>query len=88
MLTHDLVLKITYLEKECGLCIDTCKGELGGVLMQDGQVVCYESRKLNEHEQNYPTHDFELAAIIHALKMWRHYILGRWFVLMRVTTLG
>lgn len=40
--------------------------------MQEGQVVCYESRKLNEHEQNYMTHDLELVSIIHALKMWRH----------------
>ena len=37
--------------------------------MWDGQVVCYESQKLNEHEQNYPTHDMELAMIIHALKV-------------------
>ena len=51
--------------------------------MQEGQVVCYESRKLNEHEQSYPTHDLELAMIIHALKMWRHYLLGRRFTLMR-----
>ena len=50
--------------------------------MRDGQVVCYESRKMNEHEQNYLTHDLELVVIIHALKMWRHYRLGRRFVLM------
>lgn len=37
---------------------------------------------MNEHEQNYPMHDLELAAIIHALKMWRHYLLGRRFTLM------
>jgi hypothetical protein len=37
---------------------------------------------LNEHEQRYATHDLELAAIVHALKMWRHYLLGRRFVLM------
>ncbi len=50
--------------------------------MQDGHVVFYESRKLNEHEQNYPTHDLEIVAIIHALKMWRHYLLGRRFTFM------
>ena len=50
--------------------------------MQEGKVICYESRKLNEHEVNYVTHDLELAAIVHALKMWRHYLLGRKFVLM------
>ena len=45
-------------------------------------MVCYESRKLSEHEQNYVTHDLELVAIIHALKMWRLYPLGKRFVLM------
>jgi len=45
-------------------------------------VVYYESRKLNEHEKNYVTHDLELVAIIHVLKMWRHYILGRRLILM------
>jgi hypothetical protein len=50
--------------------------------MQEGKVIYYESRKLNEHEVNYVTHDLELAAIAHALKMWRHYLLGRKFVLM------
>ena len=38
--------------------------------------------KLNDHEQNYVTHDLELAAIIHLLKMWSHYVVGRRFILM------
>jgi hypothetical protein len=45
-------------------------------------VIFYESRKLNENEINYVTCDLELAAIVHALKMWRHYLLGIIFVLM------
>ena len=45
-------------------------------------MVCYELRKLNDHEQNYVSHDLELAVIIHALKVSRHYLLGRRFVLM------
>ena len=40
-------------------------------------IIFYELRKLKEHENNYATHDLELASIIHALKMWRHYLLGR-----------
>jgi hypothetical protein len=44
--------------------------------MQDGQVVSYASRQLREHEENYPTHDLELAAVVHALKIWRHYVIG------------
>ena len=46
------------------------------MLMQDGKVVAYASRQLRPHEQNYPTHDLELAAVIFALKIWRHYLYG------------
>jgi hypothetical protein len=55
----------------------TCKEGLGGVLSQNGYVVCYESRKLKENERKYVTHDLELAVIMHALKMWRHYLMGK-----------
>jgi hypothetical protein len=57
------------------------QGRLGGVLTQNGHVICYESRKLKEHERNYVTHDLELVAIVHALKKWRHYLMGREFEL-------
>jgi hypothetical protein len=63
------------------VCIDACKEGLGGVLSQEGFVICYESRKLKEHERNYATHDLELAAIVHALRKWRHYLMGRRFEL-------
>nr|ABG65937.1 retrotransposon protein, putative, Ty3-gypsy subclass [Oryza sativa Japonica Group] len=49
---------------------------LACVLMQDGKVVAYASRQLRPHEKNYPTHDLELAAVVHALKIWRHYLFG------------
>ena len=49
--------------------------------MQDNHVVCYESRKLKEHEKNYDTHNLELAAIVHALNIWRHYLMGNFFEL-------
>jgi hypothetical protein len=55
---------------------DASKQGLGCVLMQEGHVIAYASRQLRKHEQNYPTHDLELAAVIHALKIWRHYLLG------------
>ena len=63
------------------VCTDACKEGLGGVLSQRDHVVCYESRKLKEHERNYATHDLELAVIVHALKMWRHYLMGNKFEL-------
>jgi hypothetical protein len=44
--------------------------------MLEGQVVCYASRQLRKHEENYPTHDLELATVVHALKIWRHYLIG------------
>jgi hypothetical protein len=46
------------------------------VLMQDNRVIAYASRTHRPHEQNYPTHDLELAAVVHALKIWRHYLMG------------
>ena len=49
---------------------------LGCVLMQYKRVVAYASRQLKKHELNYPTHDLELAAVIFALKTWRHYLYG------------
>jgi hypothetical protein len=81
LLTHAPVLKIADLDANFLVCTYACKEGLRGVLMQEGSVVYYESRRLNEHEANYVTHDLELAAIVHALKMWRHYLLGWKFVL-------
>jgi ribonuclease HI len=55
---------------------DTSGIGLGCVLMQNNRVIAYASRALRPHEQNYPTHDLELAAVIHALKIWRHHLMG------------
>jgi hypothetical protein len=44
--------------------------------MQEGQVIAYASRALRPHELNYPTHDLELADVVQALKIWRHYRMG------------
>ena len=49
---------------------------LGCVLTQREKVIAYASRQLKEHEKNYPTHDLELAAVVFALKIWRHYLYG------------
>ena len=55
---------------------DASRIGLGWVLMQDGKVVAYASGLLKPHEQNYPTHDLELAAVVFTLKIWRHYLYG------------
>ena len=58
---------------------DASKDGLGCVLMQLRRVVAYGSRQLKNHEQNYPTHDMELAAIVFALKIYHHYLYGEQF---------
>ena len=55
---------------------DASREGLGCVLMQNGNVIAYASRKLKPHEQNYPIHDLELAAVIFTLKKWRHFLYG------------
>jgi hypothetical protein len=82
LLTSTSILKVADPDKDFTVCVDASKEGLGGVLTQEGYVICYESCKLKEHEGNYVTHDLELAAVIHALKMWRHYIMGRKFLLL------
>ena len=81
LLTSAPALKIVDPEKYFVVCTDACSQGLGGVLMQGNHVVCYELRKLKDHENNYATHDLELAAIVHAFKMWMHYLMGRKFEL-------
>ena len=44
--------------------------------MQNDRVIAYASRQLKKHEENYPTHDLELAAVVFVLKIWRHYLYG------------
>ena len=63
------------------VCTDASLEGVGVVLMHDGRVIAFESRKLKDHELNYPTHDLELAAVVHALVRWRHFLLGHRFEL-------
>ena len=44
------------------------------MLMQNGKVIAYASRQLKKHEQNYPTHNLEMATVVFSLKLWRHYL--------------
>ena len=69
-MTSAPILRIEDPNKDFVVCTNACNDGLGSVLTQDGHVIAYESRKLKIHENNYGTYDLELAAIIHALKMW------------------
>jgi hypothetical protein len=64
------------LQKGFDIYCDVCRQGLGCVLKQEGHVIAYVSRQLRKHELNYPTHNLELAVIVHALKIWRHYRMG------------
>ena len=75
-LTEAPVLTQPTCGKEYVIYSDASLNGLGCVLMQEGKVVAYASRQLKPHEKNYPTHDLELAAIVFALKIWRHYLYG------------
>ena len=75
-LTEAPVLTQPTYGKEYVIFSDASLNGLGCVLMQEGKVVAYASRKLKLHEKNYPTHDLELAAIVFTLKIWRHYLYG------------
>ena len=58
---------------------DSSRAGLECVLMQSGRVVAYGSCQLKNNEQNYPTHDMELAAVVFPLKIWRYYLYGEEF---------
>jgi ribonuclease HI len=74
-LTTAPVLVMSDIHKSFDIYCDASKQGLGCVLMQEGHMIAYASCQLRKHEQNYPTHDMELAAVVHALKIWRHYLL-------------
>jgi hypothetical protein len=73
LLTNDPILRIDDPNEDFMVCIDACKEGLGGVLSQNGYIVCYESRKLKKNKRNYATHDLEWETIVHGLKKWRKY---------------
>ena len=80
------VLQLADQQKDYIVTTDASDYAMGAVLSQvwdDGEhPVGFESRKMNPAEQNYPTHERELLAVIHALRTWRHYLLGRKFIIV------
>ncbi|KAG8481693.1 hypothetical protein CXB51_026582 [Gossypium anomalum] len=76
MLKEAPILTLPESRKDFIMYSDTSLNGLGCVLMQSGKVIAYASRQLKPHERNYLTHDLELAAVIFALKIWRHYLYG------------
>ena len=75
-LTSAPILVLPDITQSFDIYCDASRQGLGCVLMKGGKVVSYASRQLRKHEVNYPTHDLELASVVHALKIWRHYLMG------------
>jgi hypothetical protein len=75
LLTTSHVLAQPDTTKPFDVYCDASDTSLGGVLMQEGRVISYSLRQLRRHEEHYPTHDLELAAVVMALRTWHHYLL-------------
>ena len=68
-LTTTPMLALPNIQQDFMVYCDASRQGLGCVLMQNGRVIAYASRQLKDHEQHYLTHDLELAAVVHALKI-------------------
>ena len=80
-LTNDPCLQLSDPDDEYEVIMDASEDEatVGAVLTQYGHPIAFESKKLNPHQRNYPVHDKEMCAIMHALDRWRSFLLGRHF---------
>jgi hypothetical protein len=76
LLTTSPVLAQPDITKSFDVYCDASGTGLGCVLMQEGHMIAYSSHQLHPYEEHYPTHDLELAIVVHALRTWQHYLLG------------
>ena len=81
ILTSAPVLKLPDVNSPFEVITNDSGIVIGSVFQQEGRLVAFTSRKLKDYEKNYATHDLELLAIFHALKLWQHYLLGQNFFL-------
>ena len=82
ILDSECILKLLDFEKTFEVMVDACGQWIGGIPQQEYPPIAYESQQLCLHEKNYPTHDLELLAVVHALKKRRHYLLSQLFELV------
>ena len=76
------MLEVGDSKKEFMVCTDACQDSVGWLLMQEDKVIIDESRKLNDHEKRYYAYELQLTTLVHALKVWWHYLLGKRLMLM------
>ena len=80
-MTEEPVLVLPDHTKPFELETDASDFAIGGVLIQEGHLVAYESRKLNDTKRRYTVQEKEMTAVVHCLRTWRHYLLGSKFVI-------
>jgi hypothetical protein len=88
LLMTTLILKVTDMDEDFLVYTTTSKEVLGKVLMQDDRVIAYISRKLIKNEENYVTYVLDLLSIMYAIRVWRHYLIGRKFELKKIGHCG
>ena len=79
-MASDPVLQLPNLSMPFEVHTDASDYAIGGVLVQEGHPVAFESRKLNDVEKRYTVQEKEMTAVVHCLRTWRHYLLGSKFV--------
>ena len=81
-ITLEPVLRLLDLELPFEVHTDASDRALGGVLVEEGHSVAFESRKLDAVEHRYNTHEKEMTAVLHCLETWKHYLMGTWFIVV------
>lgn len=82
ILSTEPILKLPIFDRPFEVQVDASDRAIGGVLVQEGHPLAYESRKLKDAEVRYSTHEKEMTAVIHSLEVWRHYLLGTKFIVV------
>ena len=79
-IAYEPILKLPDFELPFEVHTDASDKAIGGVLVQEGHPVTFESRKLNDAEQRYSKNEKEMVVVVHCLQVWRVYLLGTRFV--------
>ena len=79
-MTRGPILGLVDVTKPFEIETDASDFALGGVLIQEGHPIAYESRKLNDVERRYTVSEKEMLAVVHCLRVWRQYLLGSQFI--------